>query len=119
MAAFGGFTFAAEEVPAPGRDTGWVRRPNIDQAAILGSAVDSVVALAARSAVRTVQMFLTPARLTTLQAYQNTVATLTDWNSTPEARSALLTFAGPAQWATPTYGETDHRVLVEIEFVTQ
>lgn len=119
MAGFGGFTFTAEEAPLPGRDSGWVRRPDIDQAAILGSSVDSVVALSARSAGRTFQLYMTPARLTALQAYQNTVATFTDWDSTPDARSALLTFAGAAQWATPTYGETDHRVLVEMELVSQ
>ncbi len=119
MAAFGGFTFATEEEPLDGQDSGWLRRPRVDDTPLLGAAVDSHVVLSGGSYRRMFSLYMTPARLATLQAAENTTANFTDWDSTPDVRSAVLVSAQSANWATPSYGTAEHRVLVDVELRSQ
>jgi hypothetical protein len=119
VAAFGGFTFATDEGPAPGTDTGWANQLSLDRARPLGSARDSIVTLAVGSATRAFQVSLTLARYAVLLAMINTVATFTDWESVPDVRSAFLAGVTPVDQATPWSGETGNRIAVRVELISQ
>lgn len=119
MAGFGGFTFAAEEEPEHNQDSGWVTSLKLARASNLGSIRDSIVTLAVGSSEREFTVWLTRARYQVLQALMNTVATFTDWDSAPDARSAFLAEVEPQQWATPTYGDAAHTVPVRVKLLSQ
>jgi hypothetical protein len=119
VAAFGAFTFGAEEEPVPGTDSGWQVEPKMRQAPNLGSIRDSILVTARGSLKRTFNVYLTPARLTVLQGYMNTVANFTDWFATPVVQSAFLVSAIIQDASFPGLGGTGERVLTRITLVSQ
>jgi len=119
VASFGGFTFATDEAPAPGADTGWVTQLKLDRATPLGAARDSIVTLGVGSATRVFEVSLTLARYAVLLAMLNTVATFTDWEAVPNVRSAFLAGVTPVDQAGPWSGETGNRIAVRGELISQ
>jgi len=119
MAGFGGFTFTAEESPAPGADTGWATQLKLDRNTPLGAARDSIVTLGVGSATRAVELYLTLARYAALRALVNTVATFTDWEATPDARSAFLAAVNAVEYAGPWAGTAANTIRVRVELISQ
>ncbi|OGS01179.1 MAG: hypothetical protein A2V88_08850 [Elusimicrobia bacterium RBG_16_66_12] len=119
MAGFGGFTYAADERPAPEADTGWVTALKLDRATPLGSARDSIVTLGVGSASRMFELYLTLARYAAHLALVNTVATFTDWEDTPDSRSAFLAGVTPVDYAGPWAGVAANTIRVRVELISQ
>ncbi len=119
MAGFGTFTFTADEGVIAGTDSGWVPAPNVRRGVNLGSIRDSILVMARGSMTRSFTVYLTPARLTALQALQNTVADFTDWFATPVVQSAFLQSAVPSQVALPWLGGTGELVQVRVSLISQ
>ena len=119
MAGFGGFTFTAEESPAPGADSGWLAELKLDRNSPLGSARDSIVTLAVGSATRALELYLTLARYAALRALVNTVAIFTDWEAAPDSRSAFLAGVNPVDYAGPWAGEAANTIRVRVELISQ
>lgn len=91
FASFGSFLFRRSESPLPETDTGWNINPNVSRAKILGSTVDSIVALSIGSSDRSFECLLSPTRFAALYALVNTEASFVDWERPdPDHRNAYL-----------------------------
>jgi hypothetical protein len=119
VAAFGGFTFAAEEAPVAGADSGWAVQLKLDRATPLGAARDSIVTLGVGSAMRAFECYLTLARYAALLALVNTVANFTDWESAPNTRAAFLAGVTPVDQAGPWSGDAANALRVRVELISQ
>ena len=119
MAGFGTFTFTGDEGVISGTDSGWVPEPNVRRGKNLGAIRDSLLTMNVGSSIRSFTLYLTPARLTVLQALQNTVATFTDWFATPISRTAFLLSAVPTDVSMPGLGVAGERVQVRVTLISQ
>lgn len=121
-ASFGSFLFARDEQPLFRTDSGWNRAPTVNRARPLGSATDSIVTLAVGSAVRSLEVYLSPSRFTALEALVNTSATFTDWERpTPNTGSAFLRRVRQLEWLAVKCddGVTRKRIRTLVEFISQ
>lgn len=122
--SFGTFYFGRRERAIHTTDSGWGRNISVSQQRPLGTAIDSVVALAVGSAVRTFECYLTPTRFAVLEALVNTTALFTDWDRpTPDSRSAYLRRLSPVNRSGVLVcnddGETPNSVRARVELVSQ
>jgi len=105
-----------------GSDSGWNLKPSYDRSTPLGSAKDSIVTLAIGSAERSFELYLSPARFSTLLALLNTQQTFTDWERPlPESRSVFVADVSQKEWVAVlcSDGTTQKRVRVGISLVSQ
>lgn len=118
MAAFGGFTFTADEEPIA--DSGWSPGKAIsDINTNLGAARDSVLTMGISGGRRVLEFYLTPARMAALAALMNTTANLTDWEAVPVVKLALLNACDCLDAVTGSYGTTAASRRVRIELIAQ
>lgn len=127
MASFGAFTFGVDEEPVA--DTGWVYpRVLADITLPLGAARESIVYMnvpaggisgAVGSAKRTLEFYLTKAQQAALEALVNTTDVFSDWESTPQGKTALLASCESLNAVTGWYATTSQRRRVRIELIEQ
>jgi len=121
--SFGSFLFEEGEAPIFGTDIGWGRSLKLSQESPLGSATDSIVALAVGSAMREFECLLPPSRFTQLEALLNTAALFTDWERpAPDSRSAYLRAVEPINRTVVVNcpdGSTLRRVRTRVSLVSQ
>lgn len=119
---FSTFLFEREEGPKLGSDTLWKRRTKRDQSANLGSSADSIVVLAAGSATREFELYLSPTRLSQLEALVSRTAEFCDWTRpAPDARQAFLAEIEPVEEVAVTCddGTTQRKIRTRILLISQ
>jgi len=118
MAAYGAVTFTGDEEPVT--DTGWGRpKATADITLPLGAAAESIVTMGVGSRRRTIEMYLTPARLALLEVLINTVANLTDWEAVPVVQSAFLEGCEIVEAVTGSYGTATASRRVRLSFIAR
>lgn len=115
-ASFGAFVFAASEYPTPRRSyRGWIPRHRYDIGAMLGSTKDDVVDLGTGSKTLSFECIMTQARYDTVYALEGTSATFTDFDTSPNARTALLEHVTVTEWFDTSVLSNTRRVRVRWE----
>jgi len=112
------FTFAADEEPVA--DTGWSRpKPTVDSTLPLGGARESVVVLGIGAKRRTIELYLSLARLRILQLFSpvGMYGILTDWEAVPVTENCILLACDVVEAITGSYGTTAAKRRVRMEFL--
>lgn len=117
--AFGAFAFAADEYPQRGTYSGWQTRPSYTEQTPLGANKTDVILMALGSSVLSFESVLTQARFNSIAALLGTVGTFTDFDTSPNSRSALLRNVNVLRWISNDDLTTSRKVRVRFDFIEQ